>query len=120
MSRTRGRHRNSKVHYAHGKLTERETLMSRTKLDYTGTVNSVGGLTWIKPIYENTETANYGHNVPAMVCTGPDGRRWFITFESEFSAPNDGTSRERYISRMRHMAATILAEADRMESNPKR
>jgi len=94
--------------------------MARTKAEWTGIVRSPGGLTWTKPRYPNTQTANRSGMVPAIDCEGPDGRRWFLTLESPYSASFEGTSRERYISRLRALAATLTAEADRMESNPTR
>jgi hypothetical protein len=97
--------------------------MARTKADHVGTVRMLNSLAWIKPIYENTETANRlgcAPLLPAIDATGPDGRRWLLSFESEIAARFDGTSRENYIKRMRNLAQVLITEADRMEQDPRR
>lgn len=90
--------------------------MPRTKQPHTGTVSGLASLVWTAPAHEGTESAAPHSNVPAIDCQGPDGRRWFITFEP-LTKP---ISRDDYIRRMRRVAATIQAEAARMEADPSR
>jgi hypothetical protein len=102
--------------------------MARTKADWTGTIR--GGLIWVTPVFDNTETRagtraepvplSARPTVPAIDATGPDGRRWFLTFESEYSAKFDGNSRDRYIKRMRALGERLIEEADKMQSDPRR
>jgi hypothetical protein len=86
----------------------------RSKDPWTGNCGIIGSLVWVPPKF--TE-ANGTKGIPAIDATGPDGRRWFVTLES----PHGGkTSRDSYVHRMRQLANTLLAEADRMEANPNR
>jgi hypothetical protein len=85
--------------------------MPREKMPYRALCDYVGSVTWVDPIRDDTEPVWHG-KVPAMEAVMPDGRKVYVSFEHTFSAPTD---RDKYISRMRKMAATLNAAADRAE-----
>lgn len=89
--------------------------MPRQKQAHKGHIRP-GVIIQTEPIFDNTERP--GQTVPTMEAAGPDGRRWFITFENQHSAAFDGTSRKEYIRSMRRMASRLNEEADRMEAEP--
>jgi hypothetical protein len=90
--------------------------MAREKRPYKAFSYGVGSMMMIEPLKDTTETT-FGGRVPAIDAVLPDGRRVFVTFEITYGA---GTDRAAYTRRMRALAATLLAEADRRDADPKR
>ena len=85
--------------------------MPREKTPYRCVLDYVGSLLWVPPV--NADTAPlYRAMVPAIEAIMADGRRVYVSFETTFASAD---TRERYIARMRTMAATISAAADRAE-----
>lgn len=85
------------------------TTMPRTKQPFKAICNYVGSVIWVDPVNDSTEPVWHG-KVPAIEAVLPDGRTVYVTVEWTYSTPTD---RARYISRMRTLAATITAAADR-------
>jgi hypothetical protein len=85
--------------------------MPREKIPYRAVLDYVGSVIWVPPV--NADTAPiYRGSVPAIEAIMADGRRVYVSFETTFSSAD---TRDRYIARMRKMAATITAAADRAE-----
>jgi hypothetical protein len=89
--------------------------MAREKVPARALCDYVGSVIWIAPVRDDTEPLWAG-KVPAIEAVMPDGRKVYVSFEMTFSTPTD---RARYVDRMRKMAATLTAAADRAEREGK-
>jgi hypothetical protein len=90
-------------------------MAGREKVPYRAQCDYVGSVIWVAPVRDDTEPVWAG-KVPAIEAVMPDGRKVYVSFEMTFTTSTD---RARYIDRMRKMAATLTAAADRAERDMK-